>query len=590
MRAKAIGLFILFVAASVIVGSAPARAQDANACDEPGDFPDVIVGDLPDVLRHGTSGGITAYSIATTSCNIGTCWLNWIDSTNEHPVIAQNMFRLRDGRFEQIGQSWLKHGFFALSETLCSNDCIGTGGSHLGVNCSDPYSSGLNGSQGGLGPRSEVNPSTGDYPYPFTTINQGGDAIYKRLQVHNSDLDPALNPGAFYFVEGQYVSSDDSAAGKKNNNASYRRVTVSGPNFDVSVAGSTVRQQPAIRAWSAFDTGVSLANIDVPGDGRFVAANKVTDLGNGTWSYEYAIQNLTSNRAAMTFTVPLPASGNVTGIDFHDVDYHSGEPYSSTDWIGSVAGPPTNRFVFWTTSSFATDPDANALRWGTLYNFRFVMDRPPTTGTTLLRLFFPGTPDEVGWSNSIPSSCNNDGSCDPEEDSCLCPGDCGPPSLTEDNCHDTLDDDCDGLVDCEDPDCCTETGCEDGIDNDGDSWAACDCNDNSAAIWTDPSPVRNLSLDHATASGTTLSWSEPLELGSDGVRYGVLRTSEASSFAAAADCLAAAPAGLTATDTDIPSSGECFHYLVRAGSSCPGGEGSLGTDSDGQARIGIACP
>ena len=41
-----------------------------------------------------------------------------------------------------------------------------------------------------------------------------GNSIFKRLQVLNTDLDPALNPGAQYFVEGQYVTKDD-AAGRK---------------------------------------------------------------------------------------------------------------------------------------------------------------------------------------------------------------------------------------------------------------------------------------------------------------------------------------------------------------------------------------
>ena len=82
-----------------------------NECD-PGESPDVIVGDIFDVNRYGSVGGITGYSFGTESCNKGTCEALWIGGTPEHPVIGMNMFRLKDGRFEQIGQSWLKHGFF----------------------------------------------------------------------------------------------------------------------------------------------------------------------------------------------------------------------------------------------------------------------------------------------------------------------------------------------------------------------------------------------------------------------------------------------------------------------------------------------
>ena len=91
------------------------------------------------------------------------------------------MFRLKDGRFEQIGQSWLKHGFFAESLNLCCNSCSGDPtGNHLGVGCSDPYTSSRNGSQGNLGPRSTVNASTGVSVIPpddtsalHTTMPQG---------------------------------------------------------------------------------------------------------------------------------------------------------------------------------------------------------------------------------------------------------------------------------------------------------------------------------------------------------------------------------------------------------------------------------
>ena len=185
------------------------------ACTFSGKSPDVIVGDLVGVTNYGRATpdvGITAYAVGTTSCNLGSCWLNWISGNAEHPVIGQNMYRLKDGRFEQIGQAWLKHGFTALQQTVCATCVAAPNGTHLGVNCSDPYSSGLNGTQSSLGPKEPVNPNTGVFQYPEPKKSQTGDAIFKRLQVHNTDLDPALNGGAAYFVEGQYVTHDDASA------------------------------------------------------------------------------------------------------------------------------------------------------------------------------------------------------------------------------------------------------------------------------------------------------------------------------------------------------------------------------------------
>ena len=56
------------------------------------------------------------------------------------------------------------------------------------------------------------------------------------------------------------------------------------------------------------------------------------------------------------------------------------------------------------------------------------------------------------------SSCD-DGTCDPGEDQCNCPEDCGAPPTTETNCADGVDEDCDVLTDCDDDDCDDDPAC-----------------------------------------------------------------------------------------------------------------------------------
>lgn len=367
--------------------------------------PDVIVGDLPNLGNYTSGGavnGFCAFSIATTSCNLGTQWLQWFQGSNQHPVIAQNIYRIKDGRFEQIGNSWLKHGFCALQLGICGACSPAGGGCEqwLGLGCSDPYSASLNGDQGNLGPRWQVNPSTGVFAYPFNATPIFDFTLDRRVQVAATDLNPALNSGAIYLAEGHYIAQDDATAGNKNNNASYRRFT---PNWNAgsgtvqttSVVGSTVREKAAIEGWKAFDPTVNLTYVDIPGDGRFIIGSKATDNGNGTWRYEYAVYNMNSDQAGMGFSVPTP--GNMaTGVGFKDVAYRAGDGWNSTfgapvnfdgtDWTPAV----TTGMVRWSTQSFAMNPNANALRWGTVYNFRFDASSPPTTVNATLDLFKGG--------------------------------------------------------------------------------------------------------------------------------------------------------------------------------------------------------
>src|SRR5262249_36850906 len=83
--------------------------------------PDVTVGNLTDVMYYGAVGSISAYAVGTDACNVGDVPVEWVAGDNHHPVVGQNMYRLMNGRFEQIGQSWLKHTFASTnsSEGIC---------------------------------------------------------------------------------------------------------------------------------------------------------------------------------------------------------------------------------------------------------------------------------------------------------------------------------------------------------------------------------------------------------------------------------------------------------------------------------------
>jgi hypothetical protein len=369
--------------------------------------PDVAVLELIEVQNHGALGGVRAYSLGTTACNVGTQPLDWCNEIGgcgegttaaDHPVIAQNLYRLKAGRFEQIGMSWLKHGFLSTNSTEGDcGDCAvpPLGSDQLGVGCTDTYGAGLNGRRP-LGMRSEVAAATGSFPYPFTAV-AATSVLEQRIRVAETDLDPAENPGALYWMEGQYVAGDDAAGGNSFNNASHRAVAVgAAPGFDLAPTGPTVVGSPALFAWQSVDPEVEIVAVDVPGSSpveRFHVGRRVTDLGGGSWHYEYAVHNLNSDRAGRIFAIRFPPPTTIGGVGFHAIGHHSGEPYATTAWTASTA---LEDIVVWFTGAFAADPNANALRWGTTYSFWFDASSPPTDGIQHLLFFFrPGEPNSV---------------------------------------------------------------------------------------------------------------------------------------------------------------------------------------------------
>jgi hypothetical protein len=382
--------------------------------------PDVIVGDLIDLVQldDGAVNGKVGVSLGTDACNKGTIDVDWIAlPSNDHPFIPQNLYRMSGGatnteRFEQIGQSWGKHAFTAASSNDCNFGCNGVNGTHLGSGCSDAYGAGLNGAQDLIGSRAWVNPFTGFFaqnPDPNDHTGHNHDATAHRILVDVDDLNTSLNVGASYFAEAEYIVPHEGTWCQSHpdqcnmyNNASYRQCSVIGINqpFSFNFVGNTVREQPAIMAWTG--ATVNEGQPDPGNDGIFFVGYKVTGPTAGVYHYEYAIYNQNLDRAIQSFEVVYPLFPPIVlnNVGFHAPPQHPGfandgtqgdAGYSSDPWIFTTSFTSAT----WNCQTFAENQNANAIRFGTLYNFRFDSTAPPAETTANIGFFKTGSPISV---------------------------------------------------------------------------------------------------------------------------------------------------------------------------------------------------
>jgi len=129
------------------------------------------------------------------------------------------------------------------------------------------------------------------------------------------------------------------------------------------------------------------------------------------------------------------------------------------------------------------------------------------------------------------------------------------------------------------------------VDDDGDGLSECqaDCNDSDGGAWAAPGEVTGLvlSMPLGQDGSARLDWDPDPGGSSSGTRYDVLRSTLPGS---AAVCFVSQSPDTNAPDAEVPPPGGRFYYLVRAMNACPAGEGTLGTNSSGQPRIGPSCP
>ena len=405
------------------VGGAEPEGDDFPPGDDPlplggGVGPDMTFCQLYGLSQRGRSGDIVGLSEGTTSWNIGDEALIWLNIPDEeHPFIVMNLYRLMDDRIEQIGQSHIKHGFFALGNHQCGGPPCSyepghSQGNWLGTGCTDTYGPWLNASQGGMGPRFEVNPWTGFWFYPDSHM-QGSHShdgeIDHRLQVHDSDLNEPENPGAAYYAEGYYVILDDVEV---MNSASWKPVTINGGSpggewfFGMSPAGTLPVEGFAIDAWAGVQQTLLAEELPVvefvSPDGRCKLAAKATDLGGGQWHYEYALLNIDMDRQVGSFRIPISPDSVISNIGFHAVEHH-GEAVNTADPDAvAIDNAPWTANVF--DDAIVWSTETNPLRWGTLYNFRFDVDAAPVSTAVTLGMFRSGTPGTVNGTTLGPNS------------------------------------------------------------------------------------------------------------------------------------------------------------------------------------------
>ncbi len=313
---------------------------------------------------------------------------------DQHPYLIWNLYRFNaDGSIEQIGRSGVKHAFLTLNTACIENP----GDSHiLGRGCSDVYSVSNNDSNNSMGPRSEIIPASGLWGRCGSIFdlncdgvaNTSGNGLYdQRLVVRELQFSGAAQAGATYLFESWYLAREDVNI---LNSMGTKRATFTRSSSVWSVGGNDqYRLGPAIDRWvDPAAPGANARSVQVASvDGTVKVAVKANNLGGGRWRYDYAVMNLDFARAQTedaapnlrlvkslgfdNFSVPV-GTATVTDLVFGD-----GDVDADNDWIGSIR----DGRLTWTAAA-----RTNALNWGTLFRFSFVVNQAPVQSAVTLHI------------------------------------------------------------------------------------------------------------------------------------------------------------------------------------------------------------
>ncbi len=310
--------------------------------------------------------------------NIGKADVPWYRAiapdgqVGPHPYLTMNMYRIQDGRLEQIGSSDVKHAFFALN-----NDCDCPGGQILYATCTDLYAASTNGNFLYLAPRDEVTAFTGDWTSLGSHFDgepvddfrshaaSGHDPFDHRLVV---DIAEISDTEASYFVDAWYIVGGDINI---FNSMGYRQVRPNrnGANWSFTLI-SAHTPGSVLDQWAdpLIENEQNNSQVVDTGEGRYAVAGKTEQRGD-TLRFHYTLFNYDFDRQLNRFEIPVPAGATLTEINAYD-----GDTLTENDWTAEQ----TENSLVWTA------PSGQGLDWDRLISFSFDMAAQSESATATI--------------------------------------------------------------------------------------------------------------------------------------------------------------------------------------------------------------
>lgn len=325
---------------------------------------------------------------------------------DQHPYLIWNLYRIdASGAITQIGRSGVKHAWLTINVGAGCEDC--NGGHVLGRACSDTYGTGNNDNPRDLGPRRELIPAAGLWGRCRSIFDEdcngvqpsgqdpaGNGSYGQRMRVRESAIDPAANPSATWLFESWYIVRDDINI--HNTMATRPFAAAWNGSLWQATNGSPYRLGSAVSRWVAAAPQGAVSDLALleTVEGQAQLGLRVTDLGAGSYRYEYALMNLDFARAVTAgaepnlevlrnngfdgFALPL-ASGTVAS----QVVVDDGDTDAGNNWIVTQ---DNDQLVLRAPS------EAASLNWGSMLRIGFTIGVAPVASSATLEVAEAGVP------------------------------------------------------------------------------------------------------------------------------------------------------------------------------------------------------